>query len=265
MKRRAKMMAETVSFAAIGGMVLTLLVSIAIPVAALIIVKKRTKGNMLSVLIGAGTFVVFALILEQILHSIMLSAFGESLTGNVWAYALYGGLAAGLFEETGRALSMKFLMKKSLSKENSVMFGIGHGGAESIILIGLTYISNIVIAVMINVGMLDTILSTVDESLRAQAMEQLSALWTTPFHQFYLAGIERVAAFVLQICMSYIVYRAVKQRKPGFYLLALTIHFIIDAGLILLMKVVSVYIVEAVLIAAVACLSVVVYKWYKKE
>ena len=227
-------MTEMVSSAAIGGMAVTLLASIGIPVAALFVARKKIKGKMFCALIGAGTFVVFALILEQLLHQVMIAAFGGSLTGNIWFYALYGGLAAGVFEETGRLLSMKFLMKKTLSKENSVMYGIGHGGAESVILIGLTYISNIVTAVMINAGMLDSILSDV-------------------------AGIERAAAFALQICLSYIVYRAVKEKKPAFYFFAVALHFIADAGVILLAQAVSIYVAECVLIVAVICLSVVVF------
>ena len=258
-------MTEMISSAAICGMAVTLLVSVGIPIAAMIVAGKKTKEKMSSVLIGAGTFFIFALILEQILHQIMISVFGKSLTGNIWSYALYGGLAAGLFEETGRLLSMKYLMKNSLSKGSSIMYGIGHGGAESIILIGLTYLSNIATAVMINAGMLETILSNVDEALKVQTIEQLSALWTTPAHQFYLAGVERAAAFALQICLSYIVYRAVKDKKPLFYVLAVALHFIVDAGMILLASVISVYAVECILIAAVACLSIIVYKQYKEE
>lgn len=258
-------MTEMISSAAICGMTVTLLVSVGIPIAAMIVAGKKTKEKMSSVLIGAGTFFIFALILEQVLHQIMMSVFGKSLFGNIWSYALYGGLAAGLFEETGRLLSMKYLMKNSLSKGSSVMYGIGHGGAESIILIGLTYLSNIATAVMINAGMLDTILSNVDEALKAQTIEQLSALWTTPAHQFYLAGVERVAAFALQICLSYIVYRAVKDKKPLFYVLAVALHFIVDAEIILLARVISIYAVECILIAAVACLSIIVHKQYKEE
>ena len=37
-------------------------------------------------------------------------------------------VAAGVFEETGRLLAMKFCMKKDLDKKNAIMYGIGHGG-----------------------------------------------------------------------------------------------------------------------------------------
>jgi len=258
-------MTGTVSSASIAGMVFTLCMAAGIPIAALLAAKRRTQGSPRSVLIGAGTFVVFALILERILHAAVFSACGEKLTGNLWLYALYGGLAAGLFEETGRLLSMRFLMKKTLSRENAVMYGIGHGGAESVILIGLTYVSNIATAVLINTGKLDALLAGLDESMRAQTLERLSALWTTPAHLFCLAGLERAAAFALQICLSYLVYRAVKGKKPALFLLAIAIHFVVDAGLVLLAGMVSVYVVEGVLVVAVILLSILVSRRYKAE
>ena len=195
----------------------------------------------------------------------MQSIFGEKLTGNIWFFAIYGGLAAGLFEETGRLLSMKIFMKKSLSKENSIMYGIGHGGVESVILIGLTYVSNIVTAIMINAGMLDATLASLEESLRVQTIEQLSALWLTPSWQFYIAGLERVLALGLQICLSFIVYKGVKENKVYFYLLAVIIHFLVDAGLILLSQIIPVYGVELALLAVVLCLVLWTRISYKKE
>lgn len=55
------------------------------------------ESRISSFFIGAATFIVFALILEQILHIVVIKATGTALTGNIWLYALYGGLAAGIF------------------------------------------------------------------------------------------------------------------------------------------------------------------------
>ena len=160
---------------------------------------------------------------------------------------------------------MRFLMKNRLTEENAVMYGIGHGGAESLLLVGMTYVSNLAAAVMINAGALDLLLSGLDASARAQAAEQLSALWTTPPHLFFLAGVERLSAFALQICLSCIVCRAVRDKKPALFILAVALHFAVDAGAALLAASVSVYVVEGVLLAAVACLSVIVLKTRQAE
>ena len=258
-------MTGTVSTASLVGMVFTIFVSFGLPIAAAIFAKRKLKAKMLPILIGAGTFVVFALILESALHLTMQNVFGEQLLGNVWFYALYGGLAAGLFEETGRFLAMKLLMKKTLCKENAIMYGVGHGGIESIMVVGLSYISNLILSFMINGGQLEAILSGVEEPLRTEVEAQLSTLWTTPALDFYLAGVERAAAFVLQLCLSYLVYRAVREGKAVFYILAMTIHFAVDAGTVLLMQVLPIYAVEAILVVVIVVFLVVVVKEYKKE
>ncbi len=247
------------------GMVFSLAVAIVLPVAALVYFRKKTGGSLLCALIGAGVFVVFALVLEPMLHRFMQSTFGDRLTGNILLYALYGGLAAGVFEETGRFLGMKFLMRKNLTRENSLLYGIGHGGAESVILVGMTFISNLAVSIMINAGMLEKVLEGLDEPLRAQAMEQISVLWTAPASQFFLAGIERAAAFTLQICLSYIVYRAVKDGKLSLWLLAVAIHFAVDAAIVLLARVLSPYVVESILVAVVICLAVFIARLYRSE
>ena len=113
-------MSGTVSTASIICMVIQVLISVGLPVAMLIIFRKKTKAQLVWTLIGMCTFVLFALIIESIFHRVMIDIFGESLTGNVWVYGIYGGIAAGVFEETGRYLAMKFLDKGNLNKQNSI-------------------------------------------------------------------------------------------------------------------------------------------------
>ena len=57
------------------------------------------------------TFIISALVLEKLLHAAVFKAFGTALNANIWLYTLYGGLAAAVFEETGRLLAMKYAMK----------------------------------------------------------------------------------------------------------------------------------------------------------
>ena len=80
-------------------MIITMLLSFLLPIVLCIIWHKKTKSKVYPVFIGAATFVVFALILEQILHTVVLKSTGTAITGNIWLYALYGGFAAGIFED----------------------------------------------------------------------------------------------------------------------------------------------------------------------
>ena len=90
---------------------------IAIPVCLSIYLVRKHRARLSTILIGAGTFILFALVLESIMHQLVLKGpLGASILDNTLLYAIYGGLAAGVFEETGRFLSMKFLMKKEPEK-----------------------------------------------------------------------------------------------------------------------------------------------------
>ena len=110
-----------------------------IPIAAVVVFKLKNKSvSLLSAVIGAATFIVFALVLEQIMHIFMLPIVSNSTV----AYVIYGVLAAGVFEETGRFLACKFLMKKRSDNKNAIMLGIGHGGIESVLIIGISMFSS---------------------------------------------------------------------------------------------------------------------------
>ena len=258
---------ETVSGAAVAGMVFTVCASIILPVAAALFFKKKTQGRISCVFIGACVFVLAVLVQVLIGKTlgIAIPAFGETLRKNYWLLALYGGMSAGLFEEAGRFLAMKFLMKKALSKENAVMYGIGHGGIEAVLAVGVTYIVNLVIAGMINLGKMDAFLSGLNEPLKNQISALSSALLTTPAGLFYTAGIERIAALTFHICLSYLVYRAIRDKKAAYFLAAVALHFLFDAGSLILAKNVPVYAVEAVLTAAAVCMAAFTYREYKRE
>ena len=255
-----------VSIVAITGIIFSAVIAIGLPVVLLILVKVKLHARVAGAGIGALTFVLFALVLEQILHGIMLRLFGETLRENIWLFAVYGGLAAGVFEETGRLVAMKFWMKKSLSKESSVMYGVGHGGIEAILIVGFTCISNLIAALMINSGQIESAFSTIEDGVgRETALQGLSVLWTTPGYQFFLAGVERISAVTLHICLSYLVYRAVKYGMKKYYFLAVGIHFLVDALTVLLSNYTPLVILEAVLLIMIGVLAVIVRRMYMGE
>lgn len=102
-----------VSGAAIMGMVCTLIISVGLPIGLLIFAKIKYKASIATFFIGAGTFILFAMLLEQCLHTGVIALLGgaDKLTANIWLYALYGGTAAAVFEETGRWIAIKFFLK----------------------------------------------------------------------------------------------------------------------------------------------------------
>ena len=257
---------EKVPALSIAGMVFSLAVGVLLPIVLLLIWKKISGAHLLAALTGVGVFITFAMILESMVNRLVIALTGEAVTGNVWLYALYGGLAAGLFEETGRYLAMRFLMKKDLTRENALMFGIGHGGIESVLILGTSMVSNLAMTVMLNFSGIEEVLEQIPEDLRDAYYTQISALWTTAPSAFFLAAAERISALALHICLSYLVYRAVKDRKILLFFLAVLIHAVVDGVIVILAGFeCPTWALEILLAVMVAVLAFFTVRAYRKE
>ena len=220
-----------VSTASIAAMAATGIICIFGPIVLAIIWKRRTGAKIYDALLGAATFVLFVYLFEGACHSFVLGGKnGAAITGNPWLYAAYGGIMAGLFEETGRFLTFRFFLKKENHKSTGVMYGIGHGGIEAILIAGLSMISNIAVCAMINNGMSEVLISSDPTGTVAAA---ITALQTTPWYVFLVSAVERAAALTLHISLSVMVFAAVRQGRAGQYFLAIFFHFVVDffAGL----------------------------------
>lgn len=216
------------------------LVGFAVPVALAWWLVKKQNARLKTILIGAATFIVFALLLEPIVHQLVLKGpYGKTIMGNIWYYALYGGLAAGLFEETGRFLAMKFLLKKEPSKAlPAVAYGVGHGGVEMMLIFGVTMISNIVLSVMINTGASDTLLAAAPAEALEQMQSQFEQLETTSAGTFFLGIWERFSALILQLGLSILVWIALRKGGKWIWLFpaAILLHFLADGCAVVISK-----------------------------
>lgn len=255
----------TVSVANMLGMVFSLVVSIGVPVVLLIIIYRKTHAKISSFFIGCGIFVGFALILEQILHTVVLTVAGTVIQSSVYLYGLYGGLAAALFEETGRFIAMKFCMKKNLDRGNALMYGAGHGGAEAILILGLTSINNLITSIMINSGAIQLTMVSLPNDLQETTFKQLTALWQLPAWQFYMGGVERLSAIILQIGFSVLVYTAVKTGQKKYLIGAYLAHFAVDFLTVVFASIIPIWALELALIVIAAAMGVYAAKLYRDD
>ena len=250
----------TVSGASIAGMVISLLLSVGLPVFLCIFIYKKAKAWVPAFFIGCGIFVGFAMILEQICHAIVLTVTGSVIQANIWLYGIYGGLAAALFEETGRWIAMKFCLKKHLTRENALMYGAGHGGIEAFLILGMSSMSNLLTAAMINGGLMEKTMNALEPAQQELSYNQLSILWTTPAYQFYLAPVERISAITLQMALSILVYSAVKTGKKRHLAAAFGIHFAVDFLTVVCASAIPTWALELGLLVVVAVICGAVYK-----
>ena len=241
---------------------------IAVPVCLSLYLARRFHVKLSTILIGAGTFFLFALVLESLMHQWVLKGpHGAVIMDNTLLFALYGGLAAGIFEETGRFLSMKFLMKKEPSEPlPGIAYGAGHGGMEMLIIFGITMIGNLVFSAMINSGQTDVLFSKASGEAAGQLQAQLDQLQALGAGTLLIGLWERFSALILQVGISLIVWVAV--RKGGKYLwlfpAAVALHAIVDAGAVLLQKSAGMVPLELIVTAEAIAVAAIGYMAVKK-
>ncbi len=264
---------ETVSSAAIFCMAIAGLISFCIPVVLFFWFRKKKHADILPFFIGMAVMLVFALIVESLVHQLVLNVLpvGKTITGNIWLYALYGGLMAGLFEETGRFIAFKTILKKYRDRDiDALMYGAGHGGFEAAMLFGSTMISNIVIAIMLNTGMTSVLTATATMETLPQIEAMFDTLKTAAPYTYFIGLIERFFAVVLQLALSVLVWFAAKDgRKWYLYPLAILLHFAVDGCLVVVAHYFTSYwIIYGILLietAAVAWLAYAIWKHNAKK
>ena len=202
----------SVSITSIGAMLFTLLISFVLPIVLIIVVKRKTGAPVLNAFVGAGIFILFVLILEQILHWLVLSY--TPVAQIPAAYILYGCLAAGVFEETGRFFAFTVLKRKEPDTKlgNALMYGVGHGGAEAILLVAGSTASTLFLALLLNVGGVEGLTAGMTGETLATAMEDLTRLTTTSSLLYMMPGLERLVALCLHIALSVLVWMTVTGR-----------------------------------------------------
>lgn len=258
------MKVETLS---IVFMVISMLAGVGMFVGLFLVFKLKYKMKILPFITGCLTMFVFAFILEQIMHTIVLtSKAGTAIQGNVWLYGLYGAMAAAVFEETGRFLAMKFVLKKEADNPTTgIMYGAGHGGFEAAYLLGMGMMNNLILAFMINSGQKAALYAGADAITAGQITAQLTALCTTTSWMFLVGIVERVFAIILQIGMSMFMWRGVAQKKTGFIFLTFAIHFVADFLTVIVGNYSNVFVTELIIAVCAAAAIALAVRLYKKD
>ena len=240
-------------FTKVGTAQLTLLVigamaGIVVPPVIAIIWKVKKKEKISTMLVGAATFLLFALILEKPIQNILVfptmmglpyHGAAQFLDAHPILWAIVLGLFPGVFEETGRLVAYKTVLKNRKNRETSISHGIGHGGIEVMFVMGMTYVTYIAYALMINSGNFGTLI----EQAQAQGPESVAQgyaiaeqLAAFSAGDLLLGFVERVFAVMFHIGASVLVFYACKDKKRFWlYPFAIVMHTAMDsvAGLMM--------------------------------
>lgn len=213
-----------VSNATIGSMIVQLVISVLIPIIALVYFRKKYRISFKIVGVGIVFFLGFSQILEKTLHVFVLgNPAATELFKNPFIYAIYGGLTAGIFEELARFIAFFFLLKKYQEYKDGLAYGIGHGGIESLLIGATVGVQSLVFAFSINNG---TFSKMIEKAPQLSAVQD--ALVHTPPYFYLFGAVERLVAFIMQIALTMLVLYAVKHKKYIFIGLAVFLHAFID-------------------------------------
>jgi len=227
----------TVSTSSMLFMLLTAVLGIALPLIAAIIWCRKKHEPFTTVLIGAATFLLFAIIIEKPLQSCVISLdspVSQFVNARPVLWGIIVGLFPGVFEETGRFVAYKTLLRKRTQRETGLSHGIGHGGFEAMFILGITDIEYFVFAIMINSGSFyELMIEPIKDTLTPDVAEQITAIveqiTTFSAGTLGLALIDRFLAVLFHIGASIMVFYAVKDKKKWWlYPLAIIIHTVID-------------------------------------
>ena len=230
-------MKYTVSGLSIAFMLLAMLLGIVLPAALYLYFRKRQHCTRLPFWVGCGVMFLFALVLEQIVHYLVLgSPAGAAIQGNLWLYGIYGGLMAGLFEETGRYLAFRTLLRKHWDRdETALMYGAGHGGFEAFWLLTIGMLNNLIFAVLLRTGNEQLLTANLSGANLEAVQAAFETLASTPSWLFLVSILERGAAMVAHLSLSVLVWFAATRRgKLWLYPLAIGLHMLLDTGTVIL-------------------------------
>lgn len=220
---------------AIPSLIITVILMVAIPVIFFIYwrknYKQRTKISWL--IAGAIGFIVSARVLELGVHMVCIvtdNPISRFINGNTIAYVLYGIIMAGVFEECGRYIVLKYIMKKNRTTENAVMYGIGHGGIEILAVLLPALITYLAVAVLFSAGDMENALSTLDitEETVSVALPSIQTAAAFDYGMMAMNVIERLFAMLLHIGLTVVVYYGVVTDKKICLPVAIILHMLMD-------------------------------------
>lgn len=206
--------------------IINILICFGVPLGALIYLIITKNKAVKSFFVGVFVFLIFQVftripLLQYVLpkmdwYNIMVSA-------NPIMYGLFLGVTAGLFEEVGRFLGFKIGLKKNLRWIDGFAFGMGHGGIEAMLLVGVACIKNLMILISLKNGTFDVAkVGMSEESVRVSfaAVTNMMVL---------VVGLERIFTLIIHIGLTLVVLYGIRKRKLIYLGLAILIHAIIDS------------------------------------
>lgn len=257
----------------IPSLTITIVLMIAIPVVSLIYWRRkhRQQTNIGYLIAGIIGFLVSARVLELGVHYLCIisdNPVSRFINANTLAYVLYGITMAGVFEECGRYIILRFILRKNRTPENAVLYGIGHGGIEILAVLLPSMILYLVIAVFFSSGDVDSALSVLNitEETASSALPSVLAAASFDYHLMAMNVLERILAMIAHIGLTVIVFYGVSLEKKGFLPMAIILHMLMDTFPALYQRgILPLWAVELWVAVCVAVIAMIALRLYRNS
>ncbi len=196
------------------GLIFGIVVCYVVPSGGLVVCMRKKKGTGKAFLIGAAAFVISQLVIRIPILQLVLPQYAwfTVLQLNPWAYGIFLGLSAGIFEEAARWIGIRFFLKEKREVEHGLAFGFGHGGIEAMILVGLNYVAGLVMLI-----------------------GGQGALVPVEPGELFMAAVERLYAIGFHVGATLLVLYGIRSGKTIWYLMgAILLHTVMDAAIVIL-------------------------------
>lgn len=210
--------------------------------------RRRYQVRWRFFLYGALIFLLSQLLtripLVQVAQGYLTPTLQASPTALYIWYAVLA-LTAGLFEEVGRYLGYRFLIKNDRTWSVGLMYGAGHGGLESMLLVGgLALLGLVNVIALTSTDFSQMNLPAAQMAQIDAARQQIAALdWWTPL----LGAYERFITLFFHIALSILVLQCFLRGSLEWLWIAILLHAFVDLGALLLVPLIGAVWVEVVL------------------
>ena len=210
------------------AMLSTVVFVVAYPLVLAVFAHRQLRIGWRYFIFGAVVFFVFQLATRVPAIQLIQAAIADQLKASttlMWGWLIALAITAGIFEEVGRYIGYRvFMRREEKTWSRAVMYGLGHGGIESIVLVGgLTLLGAINMWSMASGG-----LAQLPEDQRALALQQLQALNAQPGWIALLSAWERLWSVPVQVAFSVIVLQVFRRGKMIWLLWAVLGHAFVD-------------------------------------
>lgn len=213
----------------LAGLIVAIIFVVVYPIVLAIIARKKLHVGWRYFWFGVLIFLIFQLATRVpavlILQSMVLAPLLRTSKTFTWIWLVILVLTAGIFEEVGRYVAYRFFMRREEKTWNkAVMYGIGHGGLESAVLVGGTLLITVIQLIVyssINLNVLPSV-------THAQIVHQIDTINAQPVWTSLLSAWERLWTVPIQIALSVVVLQVFRRQAIIWLFIAILAHVVVD-------------------------------------